>query len=764
MITITIGVIVIFFLFISPITKFLIEKYDVKYTGRQITLDRAYVNPFTGFVRLRNIKIQEAKKDTLFLTAKEVSADFSMWKLFSKTYEVSELIINQPRGTVVQSKGKRFNFDDIIKRFSPDTLDRNRTPTHLNILKVKIVDGEFYYHEKVIPIYYVVKSLNMESSGKRWDADTIASTFSFLSQNGKGAMQGHFTINFKTLDYRFGTVVRNFDLEIIRQYLWELINYGMFSAQLDARIQATGNFKNPNSVDARGRFAFNHFHLGKTIKDDYVAFDKLVINIDRVNPANLQYLFDTIAFYHPFFKYEKFDSLNNIERLFGKAGANIAEVTGQPGRFNLVIEIGRYLKKLSRNFFRSPYRVNSFKVENGDVRFSDFSLNEQFSISANSLNIKADSVDKKNKRVKVYIASGVKPYGDLAINLSINPKDSGDFDMTYHLSKVPVSMFNPYIISYTSFPLDRGILELQGLWNVREGNIKSENHIILLDPRVSKRIRNKNLKWIPLPLAMLFIRERGNMIDYQIPISGNLKSPHFHLRDAVADLIKNIFVKPVTVPYGIALRETENEIENSLSLTWSIRQNSLSGHQKRFVNRIAKFLKKNPESSIIVHLHEYPLKEKEQILFFEAKRKYFLAINNRKLHDVSTEDSLKINMMSIKDARFMHSLQRGRGAGDTILFSIQEKCRNYVGSSRINSIYIQLAIDRNVEFLKPFIENDSRAQVHIVNVNDSIPFNGFSFFKILYKGDIPKSLRRAYKEMHEINDESLRKKYFKVKA
>jgi hypothetical protein len=392
-------------------------------------------------------------------------------------------------------------------------------------------------------------------------------------------------------------------------------------------------------------------------------------------------------------------------------------------------------------------------------------LNEQFSISANALTIKADSVDKKNKRVKVYINSGIKPYGDLSINLSINPKDSGDFDMTYHLRKVPVSMFNPYIISYTSFPLDRGILELQGVWNVREGSIQSVNHLVLLDPRISKRIRNKNLKWIPLPLAMLFMRERGNMIDYQIPISGNLKNPHFHLRDAVGDLVKNIFVKPVTVPYGIELRETEYEIENSLSLTWDTRQRSLSGHQKRFVDRMARFLKKNPESSIVVHLHEYPLKEKEQILFFEAKRKYFLAINNRKLHYVSTEDSIKINMMSIKDSRFMHSLKRGKGAGDTLLFSTQDKCKNYVGTSQVNSIYSQLAKERNAAFLKPFLENDSRAQVHIVSVNsDSIPFNGFSFFKILYKGDIPKSLRRAYKEMHEINDESLRKKYFKLKT
>jgi hypothetical protein len=81
--------------------------------------------------------------------------------------------------------------------------------------------------------------------------------------------------------------------------------------------------------------------------------------------------------------------------------------------------------------------------------------------------------------------------------------------MQYHLQKLPVAMFNPYIISFTSFPLDRGTLEFQGTWHVRNGRIQSKNHLVIIDPRVSKRIRNKDTKWIPMPLIMTFIRERN---------------------------------------------------------------------------------------------------------------------------------------------------------------------------------------------------------------------------------------------------------------
>src|SRR6185295_1433308 len=138
------------------IVKYLVEKYDEKYTGRQITMDWAYVNPFTGFVHFNNFKIYEAKKDTLFLSANYLSADFALLKLFSSTVEVSELILDRPRGTVINTN-KHFNFDDIILRFAPDTSSLKKSSTHVNILKVKITHGEFYYRDRAIPINYAIR-------------------------------------------------------------------------------------------------------------------------------------------------------------------------------------------------------------------------------------------------------------------------------------------------------------------------------------------------------------------------------------------------------------------------------------------------------------------------------------------------------------------------------------------------------------------------------------------------------------------------------
>jgi len=104
----------------------------IKYTGREITMDWAYTNPFTGYVYFSNLKIYEQKSlltghpgDSVFLSASSVSLDFAMLKLFSKTYEISEITLTHPRGIVIQDK-EDFNFNDLIDKFL-----RRRIPARL---------------------------------------------------------------------------------------------------------------------------------------------------------------------------------------------------------------------------------------------------------------------------------------------------------------------------------------------------------------------------------------------------------------------------------------------------------------------------------------------------------------------------------------------------------------------------------------------------------------------------------------------------------
>jgi len=748
-------------LLISPITKHIIEKYDIQYTGRKITMDWVYVNPFTGYFHFSNLHVYEFKSDSLFITSKSVNVDVNIIKLFSKTIELSSITLNQ-LNIIVDKKKKEFNFSDIIRKFTPEkTPSTSSKPStlHLNLLGIKINDGIIRYRENSVPINYYIKNVYLECPGKRWDSDSIEVKYSFFSGTHPGNMKGDFSMNVRNLNYRLKVVTHNFDLRVLEPYIKDLKNYGSFTASLEANLKAKGNFRDANDVTFTGMVAINKFHFGKNPSIDYGSFDKVQLAIFKLSPKDNKYLFDSVSLTHPCFKYERYDHFDNLQEMFGKKGSKHSGGSANTSSFNLLTTIGNYIEVLSKNFFRSDYKINRLAIYNGDFVYNDYSLIDKFSLNLKPVDILSDSIDKNNDRVNLTFKTGIKPSGIINIALSINPRDSADFDLNYNLQRIPATLFNPYFIAYTSYPLNRGVVELKGKWKVRNGIIKSDNHLEIIDPRLANRVDNKEAKKLPMKLIMSIIRDRGNVIDYQIPISGHLKRPKFHFFDLIRDALVNIIEKPVTTPYRIRVKNIENEIEKSLTLKWEMRQSIPDNDQVKFMNNMADFLSKNPKASIEVNPQIYEQKEKEDILLFEAKKKYFITVNHKNKAEFNKNDSITVGKMSVKDKTFNEYLNKHTNS--RLIFTTQGKSALFVGSTEINQMSKKLNNERENNFKQAFIKKGVLKQVKFLVSKSVLPFNGYSFYKITYHGELPEALLTAYSRMNELNNEVPRKAYKK---
>jgi hypothetical protein len=766
------GFIILVILFISPIAKNVIQRNDEKFLGRRVQVGFVYVNPFSGKVHLKNLKIYEKEGNRIFFSVKDLSVNVNMLKLFSKTYEISRVSLNSPIVWVIMDK-KKTNFDDLIKKFTKDSLDTvSKGPVHFNILNIKIKNGEFHYWEESIPVKYFIRNVNIESNGKNWDADSINATFSFLSGPSTGEVKGKCTIKFGEPTYRLDIAIKKYDLQFIQQYMRDMSNYGTIRANLDADIKVTGNMKDAQDINANGLIILNDFHFGKSKNTDYASFTRMIVSIKKLSPKGLIYDFDSVILMKPYLSYERYDYLDNIQRMFGEKGAGVKKASNEQNeKFNLIIEMANYVKLLSHNFFKSNYSINKLGIYDGDLNYTDYSLNEKFSLAASPFTFVVDSIDKNKKQLDIHLQTALRPYGNVSLAISVNPRDTNDFDLSYQISKLPLTMFNPYVITYTSFPLDRGTLEFNGKWKVRSGIIVSENHIVMNDPHVTRNMTRRQGKKLPLPLILAFVRERDNMVDYNIPIHGNLKDPKFNIWNVVTEVLANIFIKPVSLPYIVKVDHVNNELEKYLTLKWMPRQTSLSGQQERFLKKIKIFLKDNPEASISITALNYEDKEKEYILFYQAKMKYFLTIHKKVAATYSKEDSIAVDQMSVKQSNFLRYLNKQ--VDTTAVFTVQDKCKAFVGqkvgldsiqvltqtSKIVNTQYALLQKNREIKFRSYFPGDEIEKRIKIDLNEVAIPFDGFSYYKINYEGDIPKKLLEAYQQMNELNDESPVKRY-----
>jgi len=499
----------------------------------------------------------------------------------------------------------------------------------------------------------------------------------------------------------------------------------------------------------------NEFHVGKTVTDDYAALEKFTIKIEQLNPQNKKYLFDSISLVKPYVKFELYDSLNNIEMMFGEGG----KAAESHSEFNIIVAIGKYIEQLAKNFFKSDYKINRLAIYDGDFRYNDFTLGEKFSVSANPVYFIADSIKRDNKPVEFSLKTGIKPYGQASIYISINPKDSSDFDLRYNFNQIPITLFNPYLIKYTSFPLDRGTLELNGKWRVRDGNIRSNNHLTIIDPRVYHRIRNKDNKRLPMHLILYIVRERGNVIDYEIPITGNIKDPKFHFKDVILDAAENVFIKPFRAPYIMKVRTVENEIEKSRVLRWEMRQDNLSDDQEEFLRELSDFLLEHPDAVLYINQSVYVEKEKEYIFLYEAKKRYYLSKNKKQNGYLTEDEEREIENMSNKDSLFIRFLNSK--VDKTLLFTVQDKCLALIGPQVVETKFRKLLKDRETVFMNYFKTQQFSDRIRIKPMENKIPYAGFSSYRIDYNNKLPQELGKAIDKMNDLNNKNPRKKFKK---
>ncbi|MBC7387754.1 MAG: hypothetical protein H7329_00950, partial [Opitutaceae bacterium] len=157
----------------------------------------------------------------------------------------------------------------------------------------------------------------------------------------------------------------------------------------------------------------------------------------------------------------------------------------------------------------------------------------------------------------------------------------------------------------------------------------------------------------------------------------------------------------------------------------------------------------------------FDAKEKEYIMLFEAKKKYFLESNNRKGQTLSGDDSMNVEKMSVKDEGFRKFIEAR--VKDHMLYTIQQKTYHIIGDKIIRKRYDELLERRKQAFLEYFKENGVDSRVKFKKIVPTVPYNGFSEFVISYKGAIPENLKEANEDLEELNSEKPREKYEKVR-
>lgn len=677
-------------LFVSPICKYLIEKYSVQYTGRQIRMDKLNINIFTGNVVFRGLTIQEAQGKEVFVQVDRLGLNFTLYKLWAGQYELTEVLAEKPL-VYVRQKGDHFNYDDLMARFLGEDSTAAPTPSapvKYWVRNIHAVAGQLVYTNNKPLNTITLQQIDFKLPLVAWNDSLYHMEAAGKLLTG-GGLRGKLRLNANSLAYQLGLQAEGLNLVLLSPYLRDYLKVKSLEGLVDAQLQLTGNFNAPTALAASGQIKAHRFALVDPTGELLSAIDETTVLVDTLNTAKNLYRFDRIALEHPFVRVSMYDKGFNYERIM----TTPLQASGDTSSLvysNVFLMLSAYVQDIVKMYDMNNYRVERFEVDRGQCIFTDYTHGEKFRYALDDLKMEADKLSSSNAFLQFGVKARLNTSGKLQGVLKVNPRDYRDIIIDASVRELQITDFNPYSKYYVATPFLKGTITYVNQTTVIGGKLDSKNVLDVQQIKTGKKVKNSTAMNLPVPLAVSLLKDVKGNIHLDIPVKGSLDDPKFKWGKVVWEVVKNLIVKAVTAPFRLLANLFGGKEEEYKEIPFNYVQVSVGPDQQKILDRLAKPLLSNPEMKLELVQVTNLSDEAEATAVFLAKRQYLnlpesmpRPLARQKADSVQNNDPLFLAFL-LKQPGVVPGLQ-----------STEEKCVQLVGQARLQPLVQQYMRERN---------------------------------------------------------------------
>ena len=446
------------FVFISPITKYVIEENCLKWTGRHITIGSVKVKPFNGSIYIKDLKIYEANGDSVFFNCHDIYLRVSLLKVFDRVYQVEKIKIDKPEIRITQN-GNNFNFDDLIQRFSPAPGNvpqpKNAAQTQYYLNNVIINDATITYNN--IPIHNVfrIRSLNFSLPELAWNKPEIKLHLDFIYGTG-GNFNFDLETNRNTSAYNLALQIDKYDLSQYHTPLNTIIKTSSIAGLLNSKLRVHGKFNNAKDISIHGYVNLSDVEIKDMDKKKFFALRKFSLDVDSVDVQHNHYDVNHILLDNPYVAYNVYANGNNLNRMFesrvipakpvkdsvkGKA-KDTARGKSNLDYSNIFTLLASSVKSMAINFLSTDYHADSIAIRNGQFAYNDYTSNHSFHYNVSKINLVTSELNDFNSGVIFHASAKLGDSGKLIAkaNLSYNRRKKA---FSYKVDTLKITDISP---------------------------------------------------------------------------------------------------------------------------------------------------------------------------------------------------------------------------------------------------------------------------------------------------------------------------------
>jgi hypothetical protein len=205
----------------------------------------------------------------------------------------------------------------------------------------------------------------------------------------------------------------------------------------------------------------------------------------------------------------------------------------------------------------APFRINSFRIIDGEVHFRSFTSKPDINIFMHNLDILATNLTNSEKVAESMVAHVtadglVMGDGQFKAHMDIDPfQPKPTFTMAAELTHVSLPKLNQFLLAYGKFDVERGFFSLYMECKASEGKFDGYLKPLLENLKVVSWNKDKKdpakLLWESIVGAVtgLFKNKPEDRLATKIPISGSFDDPNPDIWATIGNLLRNAFVRAI---------------------------------------------------------------------------------------------------------------------------------------------------------------------------------------------------------------------------
>jgi hypothetical protein len=275
-------------------------------------------------------------------------------------------------------------------------------------------------------------------------------------------------------------------------------------------------------------------------------------------------------------------------------------VIGEDARVNL----SRVAKGGGNRAARFPVSVRRLTVRDGQLEFSDLTLQPRFATTIRELaGVVSGLGNDGDDEARVELDGRVDQYGSARIRGTLNPfQPRTRTAVTMSFRNLEMRSLTPYSAKFAGYRIESGKLSADLRYRVRDSRLVGDNRVVIDRLVLGERVEGSKASELPIELAIALLTDAKGRIELGLPVSGDLSDPEFSVAQLAGKVLGNLLERIASAPFRLLGSLLGGGRDSDLDgIVFEPGSARLDPPQQENAAALARALAARPQVSLAVH-------------------------------------------------------------------------------------------------------------------------------------------------------------------